>query len=142
MIKSRLDPKETTVAVLMGGWSAERQVSLSSGEACSNALRKSGFNVIPIDVTRDRIVPILMDLKPDVAFNALHGKWGEDGCCAGLLETLQFPTPIPACWLRRSPCTRKSRRRYSAPPAFRWPRARWWNWKSSPLTIPWRCPMW
>lgn len=91
MIKSRLDPKETTVAVLMGGWSAERQVSLSSGEACSNALRKSGFNVIPIDVTRDRIVPILMDLKPDVAFNALHGKWGEDGCCAGLLETLQIP---------------------------------------------------
>jgi D-alanine-D-alanine ligase len=88
---NKLDPTETTVAVLMGGWSAERDVSLASGEACSNALRKAGFNVVPIDVTRDRIISILQDLKPDVAFNALHGKWGEDGCAAALLETLQFP---------------------------------------------------
>ncbi len=84
-------PQETTVAVLMGGWSAERKVSLSSGEACAGALRRAGFNVIPIDVTRERIVPILQDLRPDVAFNALHGKWGEDGCCAAILETLQIP---------------------------------------------------
>jgi D-alanine-D-alanine ligase len=84
-------PSETTVAVLMGGWSAERAVSLSSGEACAAALRQAGYNVIPIDVTRDKIVHILQDLKPDVAFNALHGKWGEDGCCAAILETLQIP---------------------------------------------------
>lgn len=84
-------PKDTTVAVLMGGWSAEREVSLSSGEGCSNALRRAGFNVVPIDVKRERIVSILEDLKPDVALNALHGKWGEDGCCAAILETLQIP---------------------------------------------------
>src|SRR5712691_6069073 len=84
-------PSDTTVAVLMGGWSAERAVSLSSGEACAGALRKAGYNVVPIDVTRDKIVAILQDLKPDVAFNALHGKWGEDGCCAAILETLQIP---------------------------------------------------
>jgi D-alanine-D-alanine ligase len=88
---SRLVPKETTVGVLMGGWSAERKVSLASGEACSDALKRAGFNVVPIDVTRERIVSILQDLRPDVAFNALHGKWGEDGCCAALLETLRIP---------------------------------------------------
>lgn len=84
-------PKETTVAVLMGGWSAERKVSLASGEACSEALQRAGFKVVPIDVKRERIVPILQDLQPDVAFNALHGKWGEDGCCSAILETLQIP---------------------------------------------------
>lgn len=84
-------PSETTVAVLMGGWSAERKVSLSSGEACSEALRQAGFKVVPIDVSRERVISILEDLKPDVAFNALHGRWGEDGCAAALLETLQIP---------------------------------------------------
>ena len=88
---NRFIPKETTVAVLMGGWSAEREVSLSSGEACSNALRNSGFNVVPIDVKRESIIAILQDLQPDVAFNALHGKWGEDGCASAMLETLQIP---------------------------------------------------
>lgn len=87
----RRDPRYTTVAVLMGGWSAEREVSLASGEACSGALRRAGFNVIPVDVKRDRIVAILQDMKPDVAFNALHGKWGEDGCAAAMLETLEIP---------------------------------------------------
>ncbi|MCB1378203.1 MAG: D-alanine--D-alanine ligase [Alphaproteobacteria bacterium] len=91
MTPVKRNPKETTVAVLMGGWSAERNVSLASGEACANALRRAGFNVVPIDVSRERIVPILQDLKPDVAFNALHGKWGEDGCCSAILETLQIP---------------------------------------------------
>lgn len=84
-------PAYTTVAVLMGGWSAEREVSLSSGEACSAALRQAGFNVVPIDVKRDRIIHVLEDLKPDVAFNALHGKWGEDGCASAMLETLGIP---------------------------------------------------
>jgi D-alanine-D-alanine ligase len=84
-------PSETTVAVLMGGWSAEREVSLSSGKACAAALTRAGFKVIPVDVQRDTIVSVLQELKPDVAFNALHGKWGEDGCCSAILETLQIP---------------------------------------------------
>jgi D-alanine-D-alanine ligase len=84
-------PRETTVAVLMGGWSAERKVSLASGEACGMALLRAGFNAIMIDVKRDTIHNVLMDLKPDVAFNALHGKWGEDGNASALLETLQIP---------------------------------------------------
>ncbi len=84
-------PAETTVAVLMGGWSAEREVSLSSGKGCAEALKRAGFKAVPIDVKRETIVSMLQDLKPDVAFNALHGKWGEDGCCAAILETLQIP---------------------------------------------------
>ncbi len=90
MMQKRV-PEDTTVAVLMGGWSAERPVSLSSGEGCAHALQRAKFKVVPIDVTRERIVSILQDLRPDVAFNALHGKWGEDGCCAAMLETLQIP---------------------------------------------------
>jgi D-alanine-D-alanine ligase len=84
-------PGQTTVAVLMGGWSVERKVSLSSGEACAEALRRSGFNVVPIDVKRETIQNILSDLRPDVVFNALHGKWGEDGCASAVLETLNIP---------------------------------------------------
>jgi D-alanine-D-alanine ligase len=84
-------PAQTTVAVLMGGWSAEREVSLSSGKACAAALERSGFKVKPIDVRRETVVSTLQEMKPDVAFNALHGKWGEDGCCAAILETLQIP---------------------------------------------------
>jgi D-alanine-D-alanine ligase len=84
-------PAETTVAVLMGGWSAEREVSLSSGKACAAALSRAGFKVVPVDVQRDTVVSVLQQMKPDVAFNALHGKWGEDGCCAAILETLQIP---------------------------------------------------
>jgi D-alanine-D-alanine ligase len=84
-------PPNTKVAVLMGGWSAERKVSLSSGEACGKALRNAGFHVQLIDVQRDTIHQQLSDLRPDVAFNALHGKWGEDGNCSAMLETLQIP---------------------------------------------------
>ena len=78
------------VAVLMGGWSAEREVSLRSGVACARALRDEGFQVTEIDVTRD-IAQTLAMLKPDVAFNALHGKVGEDGTIQGVLEVLQIP---------------------------------------------------
>lgn len=85
------NPASTTVAVLMGGWSAERKVSLSSGAACAGALRRAGFRVVPVDVQRDTVVATLQELKPDVAFNALHGKWGEDGCCAAIMETLRIP---------------------------------------------------
>ena len=83
-------PQETTVAVLMGGWSAEREVSMSSGTACAQALRRAKFNVVEMDVKRD-IAAKLIDLAPDVAFNALHGKFGEDGCMAAILETLEIP---------------------------------------------------
>jgi D-alanine-D-alanine ligase len=91
MEKPKLYPAHTTVAVLMGGWSAEREVSLSSGEACSDALRRAGFNVIPVDVKRETIHGILAEMRPHVAFNALHGKWGEDGQAAAMLETLRIP---------------------------------------------------
>jgi D-alanine-D-alanine ligase len=91
LLPQRLIPKETVVAVLMGGWSAERKVSLSSGEACYKALKNAGFEAIMLDVQRDKIHSVLLDLKPHVAFNALHGKWGEDGCASALLETLGIP---------------------------------------------------
>ena len=78
------------VAVLMGGWSAERPVSLNSGKGCADALETCGYRVTRVDVGRD-IAQVLAKLKPDVAFNALHGKVGEDGVIQGLLELLQIP---------------------------------------------------
>ena len=80
------------VAVLMGGWSAEREVSLVSGAAVANALSNAGYQVTSIDVQRDmsgllaRLYP-----KPDAVFNALHGRYGEDGCVQGLLNILNIP---------------------------------------------------
>ena len=78
------------VAVLMGGPSAEREVSLSSGRMCAAALREAGFEVIEVDCGPDLAVR-LAEIAPDVAFNALHGRWGEDGCVQGLLEWLRIP---------------------------------------------------
>jgi D-alanine-D-alanine ligase len=78
------------VAVLLGGLSPERDVSLVSGEACAQALERGGARVSRIDAGRD-LAQRLTDLKPDVAFNALHGAWGEDGCVQGVLETLSIP---------------------------------------------------
>jgi len=78
------------VAVLMGGWSSERPVSLSSGEACATALEAEGFKVTRIDVNR-QVSTLLDKLRPDVAFNALHGPFGEDGCIQGILEYLDIP---------------------------------------------------
>jgi len=78
------------VAVLMGGWSSERPVSLNSGKACADALEAGGFRVSRVDVGRD-IAAVLTELKPDVAFNALHGPFGEDGCIQGVLEVLGIP---------------------------------------------------
>jgi D-alanine-D-alanine ligase len=79
------------VAVLMGGWSAEREVSLASGKACADALERSGrYRVSRIDVTRDVAVN-LAELKPDVALNVLHGRPGEDGTLQGLLEIMGLP---------------------------------------------------
>jgi D-alanine-D-alanine ligase len=80
------------VAVLLGGWSAEREVSLVSGAAVSNALTEVGYRVTSIDVQRD-VGALLTRLypKPDVVFNALHGRYGEDGCIQGLLNILDVP---------------------------------------------------
>ena len=78
------------VAVLMGGWSNEREVSLSSGRECAAALRRAGYRVTEVDVERN-IANVLLELKPDVAFNALHGPFGEGGMVQGLLELLQIP---------------------------------------------------
>ncbi|HPD94022.1 MAG TPA: D-alanine--D-alanine ligase [Pararhodobacter sp.] len=74
----------------MGGISAEREVSLSSGRMCAAALREAGYTVVEVDAGRD-LAERLVALKPDVAFNALHGRWGEDGCVQGLLEWLGIP---------------------------------------------------
>ncbi|MDH5749680.1 MAG: D-alanine--D-alanine ligase [Rhodospirillales bacterium] len=85
-------PKRRKVAVLMGGWSAEREVSMVSGAAVTHALQKVGHQVTSIDVQRDmgalltRLFP-----RPDVVFNALHGRFGEDGCVQGLLDILDIP---------------------------------------------------
>ena len=79
------------VAVLKGGMSAEREVSLSSGLECAKALREAGYtDVIEVDAGRD-LVSRLVEIKPDVVFNALHGRWGEDGCVQGILEWLGLP---------------------------------------------------
>ena len=78
------------VAVLMGGWSAEREVSLRSGKACADALARLGYRVTPIDVGRD-IAAALTAAKPDIALNVLHGRPGEDGTLQGLLEILGIP---------------------------------------------------
>jgi len=78
------------VAVLMGGFSAEREISLRSGEACARALAAEGFPVTRVDVDRG-VADVLAKLRPDVAFNALHGRFGEDGIIQGILEMLQIP---------------------------------------------------
>jgi len=78
------------VAVLMGGISNEREVSLSSGRECAAALRRAGFEVTEVDVGYD-IAERLRAVKPDAAFNALHGRYGEDGTIQGLLEFLRIP---------------------------------------------------
>jgi len=86
-MSAKTSPK---VAVIMGGPSAEREVSLSSGRECADALRGEGFEVVELDADRSLAVR-LADVMPDVVFNALHGRWGEDGCVQGLLEWLGIP---------------------------------------------------
>lgn len=86
-MSSRATPK---VAVLMGGISAEREVSLSTGRECAAALRAAGYEVAELDAGPD--LPLrLVEMRADVAFNALHGRWGEDGCVQGILEWLKVP---------------------------------------------------
>jgi len=78
------------VAVLLGGLSAERKVSLDSGTACAQALESLGYRVSRVDAGRD-LAQRLAEVKPEVCFNALHGRWGEDGCVQGLLELMGIP---------------------------------------------------
>ncbi len=78
------------VAVLMGGWSAERPVSLASGKECADGLEQAGYRVTRVDVARD-IAEVLAKLRPDVVFNGLHGPYGEDGTVQGVLEILDIP---------------------------------------------------
>ena len=78
------------VAVLMGGFSAEREVSLVSGRECAAALRVAGYQAVEVDCGLD-IAVRLAEISPDVVFNALHGRWGEDGCVQGMLEWLRIP---------------------------------------------------
>lgn len=84
--------KQTTpkVAVVMGGPSAEREVSLSSGRECATALRDAGYDVVELDAGSD-LAARLKEISPDVIFNALHGRWGEDGCVQGMFEWLRIP---------------------------------------------------
>jgi D-alanine-D-alanine ligase len=86
-MSSRTFPR---VVVLKGGLSAEREVSLVSGRECASALRRAGYEVIEIDAGRD-VARALSDAAPDAVFNALHGRWGEDGCAQGILEWLSIP---------------------------------------------------
>lgn len=74
----------------MGGPSSEREVSLSTGRACAAALRDAGYQVVEVDAGHD-LPARLTDIQPDVVFNALHGRWGEDGCVQGILEWLHIP---------------------------------------------------
>ena len=74
----------------MGGPSAEREVSLSTGRACAAALREREYNVVEVDAGPD-LCAVLSDLRPDVVMNCLHGRWGEDGCVQGMLEWLRIP---------------------------------------------------
>lgn len=81
------------IAVLMGGFSVEREVSLSSGQGVLEAVQELGHEAIPIDVTRNmsKLVESFNTHKPDVVLNILHGRWGEDGCIQGLLEMMNIP---------------------------------------------------
>lgn len=82
--------KYNRIAVLKGGWSPEREVSLNSGAAVAKALSEAGYEAIEIDAGRN-LAAQLKDARPDAVFNALHGQWGEDGCVQGLLEVMGLP---------------------------------------------------
>jgi D-alanine-D-alanine ligase len=83
--------KDLNVVVLMGGWSAEREVSLMSGKGVVVALQARGWsNVTPVDMDRN-VAAVLAGIRPDVVFNALHGTPGEDGTVQGMLDLMQIP---------------------------------------------------
>jgi len=81
----------TRIALLLGGPSSEREVSLSSGRECAKALRAGGYEVVEIDPSPETLMTALQQADPDIVFNALHGPWGEDGVVQGLLECFGRP---------------------------------------------------
>jgi len=85
-----MNKKYNRIAILKGGWSPEREVSLNSGAAAAAALKEAGYEPVEIDAGRD-LAERLREAKPDAVFNALHGQWGEDGCVQGLMEVLGLP---------------------------------------------------
>lgn len=88
----RTELTQYKVAVLSGGWSDERDISMSSGRACQQALREAGFITVELlDIADAHFVEYLSTGDYDVAFIALHGRYGEDGCIQGLLEVLHVP---------------------------------------------------
>jgi D-alanine-D-alanine ligase len=89
-VNNRSERRFEHVAVLMGGWSAEREVSLSSGASCADGLERAGYRVSRLDVDRN-IASVLAETRPDAVFNALHGPFGEDGTIQGVLELLGLP---------------------------------------------------
>ncbi len=93
MTEALLHAHKKHVAVLMGGWSAEREVSLVSGAGVAKALEEEGYRVTAVDVQRDLagLMQALTSPRPDVVFNALHGRGGEDGTIQGILEFLGLP---------------------------------------------------
>ena len=113
----------TRVAVLHGGMSAEREVSLRSGQQVILALRAAGYDVLPIEVTAD-LGAMIAALKPapDVVFNALHGRFGEDGSVQGVLDYLGIPYTHSGFGHRRWRSTRRRRKRCSRRPGCRWRR--------------------
>lgn len=78
------------VAIIYGGWSSERAVSLISGAKMAEAAREIGYDVVEIDATR-ALAGQLVEADPDIILNGLHGPWGEDGCVQGLFEVLDIP---------------------------------------------------
>nr|WP_314638588.1 D-alanine--D-alanine ligase [uncultured Olsenella sp.] len=89
---SKTDVTQSKLVVLAGGWSDEREVSLESGEACAKALAEAGFSdVTLLDVAAPDFVGALVSGGYDVAFVAMHGRYGEDGCIQGMLEVLHLP---------------------------------------------------
>ena len=109
------------VAVLMGGWSAEREVSLRSGKACADALARVGYRVTTVDAGRD-VATVLSGLKPDVALNVLHGRPGEDGTLQGVLEILGIPYSHSGVLASALAMQKDYAKATSAPPASRSPR--------------------
>lgn len=89
-IKNRID-KNSKIAVLCGGMSSESEVSMRSGKGCFEALKRLGFNNAELVVVDENIAEVLKNGNFDYAYNALHGKYGEDGCIQGILEILKIP---------------------------------------------------
>ena len=112
------------VAVLLGGLSSEREVSLSSGKDCADALEGEGYKVTRIDMDRD-IAARLKEVAPDVVFNSLHGPMGEDGTVQGVLEILQIPYTHSGVMASSLAMNKElSKAAFAAPPEFRLPNTR------------------